>query len=57
MPWSMCDLGAPVVLYCNGPHCGKSKRLAAELGIANHVGFRGHRADVPALLNLAARTA
>ena len=25
------NTSAPVVLYCNGPHCGKTKRLAAEL--------------------------
>src|SRR5205814_6632542 len=24
------DKGAAIVLYCNGPFCGKSKRLAAE---------------------------
>jgi hypothetical protein len=24
--------GASIVLYCNGPFCGKSKRLAEELG-------------------------
>ncbi|MCC6626977.1 MAG: rhodanese-like domain-containing protein [Chloroflexi bacterium] len=25
------DKAAPLVLYCNGPYCGKSKRLAEEL--------------------------
>lgn len=25
------DRSRPIVLYCNGPHCGKSKRLTAEL--------------------------
>jgi rhodanese-related sulfurtransferase len=25
------DKSTPIVLYCNGPFCGKSKRLSAEL--------------------------
>src|SRR5436309_1801200 len=38
------DQGAAIVLYCNGPFCGKSKRLAAELLEAGYTKFRGrHR--------------
>ena len=41
------DLGAPVVLYCNGPHCGKSKRLAAELVAAGYRNVRRYQLGIP----------
>ena len=34
---------APVVLYCNGPFCGKSKRLAAELLEAGYTSVRRYQ--------------
>jgi rhodanese-related sulfurtransferase len=38
---------APLVLYCNGPHCGKSKRLAAELRDAGYTNVRRYQLGVP----------
>ena len=38
---------APLVLYCNGPHCGKSKRLAAELVDAGYVDVRRYQLGIP----------
>jgi rhodanese-related sulfurtransferase len=38
---------APLVLYCNGPHCGKSKRLAAELLDAGFSDVRRYQLGIP----------
>lgn len=37
----------PLVLYCNGPFCGKSKRLAEELGEAGYTNVRRYQAGIP----------
>jgi rhodanese-related sulfurtransferase len=37
----------PLVLYCNGPHCGKSKRLAEELLAAGHADVRRYQVGIP----------
>lgn len=36
-----------VVLYCNGPHCGKSKRLADELLAAGYGNVRRYQLGIP----------
>jgi rhodanese-related sulfurtransferase len=41
------DRAAPIVLYCNGPHCGKSKRLAAELLAAGYRNVRRYQLGIP----------
>ena len=38
---------APIVLYCNGPFCGKSKRLAEELVGAGYTNVRRYQLGVP----------
>lgn len=38
---------APLVLYCNGPFCGKSKRLAAELLEAGYTNVRRYQLGIP----------
>lgn len=38
---------AAMVLYCNGPHCGKSKRLAAELRDAGYLKVRRYQHGIP----------
>lgn len=38
---------APIVLYCNGPQCGKSKRLAAELLAAGYTNVRRYQLGIP----------
>jgi rhodanese-related sulfurtransferase len=38
---------APLVLYCNGPHCGTSKRLAAELQDAGYSNVRRYQLGIP----------
>ena len=38
---------APVVLYCNGPFCGKSKRLAEELLTAGYTNVRRYQLGIP----------
>jgi rhodanese-related sulfurtransferase len=38
---------APVVLYCNGPFCGKSKRLAAELLESGYTSVRRYQLGAP----------
>jgi rhodanese-related sulfurtransferase len=38
---------APLILYCNGPHCGKSKRLAAELLDAGYTNVRRYQLGIP----------
>ncbi|HTO88456.1 MAG TPA: rhodanese-like domain-containing protein [Thermoanaerobaculia bacterium] len=39
--------GAPIVLYCNGPFCGKSKRLAEELLTAGYTNVRRYQLGIP----------
>jgi rhodanese-related sulfurtransferase len=41
------DLAAPIVLYCNGPSCGKSKRLADELLAAGYTNVRRYQLGIP----------
>jgi rhodanese-related sulfurtransferase len=38
---------APIVLYCNGPLCGKSKRLAEELLTAGYTNVRRYQLGIP----------
>jgi rhodanese-related sulfurtransferase len=38
---------APIVLYCNGPFCGKSKRLSAELVDAGYTHVRRYQLGIP----------
>jgi rhodanese-related sulfurtransferase len=38
---------APIVLYCNGPFCGKSKRLAEELRAAGYTNVRRYQLGIP----------
>lgn len=37
----------PIVLYCNGPYCGKSKRLADELLAAGYTNIRRYQLGIP----------
>ena len=37
----------PLVLYCNGPFCGKSKRLGAELVAAGYANVRRYQLGAP----------
>jgi len=41
------DKAAPTVLYCNGPFCGKSKRLAEELLSAGFSNVRRYQLGIP----------
>ena len=41
------DKAARVVLYCNGPFCGKSKRLAEELLAAGYGNVRRYQLGIP----------
>lgn len=41
------DLAARIVLYCNGPYCGKSKRLAEELLAAGYSNVRRYQLGIP----------
>ena len=41
------DYAAPIVLYCNGPNCGKSKRLAGELVTAGYQKVRRYQLGIP----------
>jgi rhodanese-related sulfurtransferase len=41
------DKAAPMVLYCNGPNCGKSKRLAEELLQAGYTNVRRYQLGIP----------
>ena len=38
---------APIVLYCNGPHCGKSQRLGEELLGAGYTNVRRYQLGIP----------
>jgi len=51
------DKGAAIVLYCNGPFCGKSKRLGDELVAAGYSNVRRYQLGIPtwrALIGLTA---
>jgi rhodanese-related sulfurtransferase len=37
----------PLVLYCNGPHCGKSARLSEELLAAGYTNVRRYQLGIP----------
>jgi rhodanese-related sulfurtransferase len=41
------DKATPLVLYCNGPFCGKSKRLSAELVEAGYTHVRRYQLGIP----------
>ena len=41
------EKSAPMVLYCNGPFCGKSKRLADELLAAGFTNVRRYQLGIP----------
>jgi rhodanese-related sulfurtransferase len=41
------DKQASIVLYCNGPFCGKSKRLATELLDAGYLNVRRYQLGIP----------
>jgi len=41
------DKAAAIVLYCNGPFCGKSKRLASELLEAGYTNVRRYQLGIP----------
>ena len=41
------DLNRPMVLYCNGPFCPKSKRLGDELVAAGHTSIRRYQLGIP----------
>lgn len=38
---------APIVLYCNGPFCGKIKRLSEELVAAGYTNVRRYQLGIP----------
>jgi rhodanese-related sulfurtransferase len=41
------DRAAPLVLYCNGPYCGKSRRTSAELWNRGYTGIRRYQLGLP----------
>jgi rhodanese-related sulfurtransferase len=41
------DKARPIVIYCNGPFCGKSKRTAAELLEAGFTDVRRYQLGIP----------
>lgn len=41
------ERGRSIVLYCNGPFCGKSKRLADELMAAGYANVRRYQLGIP----------
>jgi rhodanese-related sulfurtransferase len=41
------DRAKPLVLYCNGPFCGKSKRLSEELVTAGFTNVRRYQLGIP----------
>ncbi len=41
------DKSQPLVLYCNGPYCGKSKRVAGELLEAGYTNIRRYQLGAP----------
>lgn len=47
---------AALVLYCNGPFCGKSKRLAEELLAAGYTNVRRYQLGIPVWRSLGGAT-
>jgi rhodanese-related sulfurtransferase len=43
----VADTSVPLVLYCNGPFCGKSKRLGEELLEAGYTNVRRYQLGAP----------
>ena len=43
----VADKKAPIVLYCNGPFCGKSKRLAEDLLAGGYTNVRRYQLGIP----------
>ena len=41
------QLNTSIVLYCNGPFCGKSKRIAADLIAAGYTNVRRYQLGMP----------
>ena len=41
------ERGRAIILYCNGPTCGKSRRLAAELAAAGYTNVRRYQLGAP----------
>jgi rhodanese-related sulfurtransferase len=41
------DRAAPIVFYCNGPYCGKSKRLSEELRKQGYTGIKRYQLGLP----------
>jgi len=41
------DKRRPLVLYCNGPYCGKSRRVATDLLAAGYTNVRRYQLGVP----------
>jgi len=41
------DKAKPVVLYCNGPFCGKSKRVSEDLLVAGFTNVRRYQLGIP----------
>jgi rhodanese-related sulfurtransferase len=41
------DKGKPIVLYCNGPFCGKSKRVSEDLVAAGFTNVRRYQLGIP----------
>jgi rhodanese-related sulfurtransferase len=41
------DRARPLVLYCNGPYCGRSKRFGAELVKAGYKNVRRYQLGIP----------
>ena len=41
------DRARPLVLYCNGPYCGRSKRFGAELLKAGYKNVRRYQLGIP----------
>jgi rhodanese-related sulfurtransferase len=41
------DRNAPLILYCNGPYCGKSKRLSEELKKKGYTSVRRYQLGLP----------
>jgi rhodanese-related sulfurtransferase len=41
------DKATPIVLYCNGPFCGKSKRVSAELAKLGYTNVKRYQLGLP----------
>ena len=50
------DKTTPIVLYCNGPFCGKSKRTAGELLAAGYRNVRRYQLGIPVWRSLGGTT-